>query len=74
LARGRQRPTEFWVSLQKSLHIKLPLQTALRSEKSREIYVTVITELISDAARELTKPSRFSPLPLSTRMISLGEN
>jgi hypothetical protein len=46
----------------------------LGSDKSREIYVMVISELINDAARELTKPTRFSPPPLSVRMTIAGEN
>ena len=38
-----------------SLHIELPLNSALRSQKSRELYVRVIAELIGYIQKELAK-------------------
>jgi hypothetical protein len=58
LARGRQRPTEFWVCSKKPPY-RATLQTALRSEKSRKIYVTVISELIDDAVVNYRHPLDF---------------
>jgi len=37
----------------KSLHIELPLHSALHSEKSRGLYTKVISELVKQAVREL---------------------
>jgi hypothetical protein len=39
----------------KSLHIELPLHTALRSEKSRSVYTTIIAELVKAAVSDLSQ-------------------
>jgi hypothetical protein len=38
----------------RSLHIELPLHSALRTEVSREVYTTILAELVKQIARELT--------------------
>jgi len=38
----------------RSIHIELPLHSALRTEVSREVYTTILAELVKQIARELT--------------------
>ncbi len=37
----------------KSVHIELPLHSALRSEKSRDVYTRIVSELITQAVQDL---------------------
>jgi hypothetical protein len=38
----------------KTLHMELPLHSALGTEKSREVYTTILAEFVKQTARELT--------------------
>jgi hypothetical protein len=38
----------------KSLHIELPLHSALRTEVNREVYTTIFAELVKHIAHSLT--------------------
>jgi hypothetical protein len=41
----------------KSVHIELPLYSALRSEKSRNVYTRILSELIKQAVQDLWSPT-----------------
>jgi hypothetical protein len=41
----------------KSVHIELPLHSALRSEKSRDVYTRIVSELIKQAVQDLRSPT-----------------
>src|SRR3990172_4094516 len=41
----------------KSVHIELPLYTALGSEKSRNVYTRIVSELITQAVQDLWSPT-----------------
>jgi hypothetical protein len=43
----------------KSLHMELPLHSALGTEKSREAYTTILAEFVKQTARELTNDDQL---------------
>jgi hypothetical protein len=55
----------------KSVHIELPLHSALRSEKSRDVYTRIVSELIKQAVQDLWSPTGKPVVPSSA---PLGRN